>query len=122
MLKNKEKLFLLFHGRIDSKVGVGVNRLIKEGAKLTTKIEDILECYPQFKNRKRIIITKKQQKEINIRPEYKEIYNILVKEEANLEEIVQIIGVSTNEILEKLTKMELDDIIERKDNGNWGLK
>ena len=40
-----------FHGRLDNYLGIGVNNLIKDGAILTTNIEDIINNYPQFKNR-----------------------------------------------------------------------
>ena len=43
MDQNKEKTFLQFHGNITSKFSSGTNKLIQEGAKLVTSIEDILE-------------------------------------------------------------------------------
>ena len=48
----KEKKVFALPGRLDNYLGMGVNKLIKEGAILTTSIEDILIHYPQFSNKK----------------------------------------------------------------------
>ena len=54
-----------YHGRLDNYLGIGVNNLIKEGAILTTKVEDILNYYPQFLNKmcKKEEIERKYNKE-----------------------------------------------------------
>lgn len=39
-------MFLLFHGNINSKNSEGTNELIKQGAKMITSYNDIIEeCY-----------------------------------------------------------------------------
>ena len=60
MLGHKEKMYMHFHGRLDSKNGVGVNNLIKEGAKMAVCVDDILNDFVEFKyKKKRIIHTSK---------------------------------------------------------------
>ena len=114
--KQGKKVFAI-PGRLDHYLGIGVNNFIKEGAILTTKIEDIVKYYPQFINKKRIIKSKKII--CTIKEEYKEVYLFLNSEERNFQEIAQYTGKSIPEILSLLTNMELEGIIKRKSNGNF---
>ena len=50
MPQNKEKKFLQFHGNINNSSSQRTNDMIKEGAKIVTNIEDILEEYFHFNN------------------------------------------------------------------------
>lgn len=45
MLWNKERKYLQFHGNINNSSSQGTNEMIREGAKIVTSIEDILEEY-----------------------------------------------------------------------------
>ena len=115
-----KKVFAL-PGKLDSSVGVGVNNMIKKGAILTTKIEDILNHYPQFADRLRITTTKKSYESENIKKEYKCIYKILKNEAKYLDEILEDTGLSINEVLKLLTKMELEGIIEHEITGKYEI-
>lgn len=107
-----------FHGRLDSSGGVGVNNMIKNGAILTTNIYDILSCYPQFINKKRI----DTNKVFNIKKEYKEIYNLLEKEPRFMDELLNITNFSRKEILLLINSMETDGLIEQNNSGEFKLK
>ena len=57
-------------GRLDSKQGIGVNRLIQKGAKLVIGVSDIIDEFDDLKNySKRMIIHNKR-----IKKEYRKIY------------------------------------------------
>lgn len=109
------RIVMALPGRLDSSYGVGVNKLIQNGAKLVTNIDDIISLFPQF-------IDKMWKKQINIQEtffdindEYKEIAEILKGKTLSLEEIVQESkGKDVREVINLLMNMELEGIIEEK--------
>lgn len=74
---------MLFHGRLDSVNGVGVNILIKKGAILVTSPNDIIDEYPELQKLKKRIVTNN----VFIKKEYRKIYNILTDIPITLDEI-----------------------------------
>ncbi len=149
-----------FHGRLDNYLGIGVNNLIKEGAILTTKVEDILNYYPQFLNKmckrdekferkheKEVQIMEREKKSeekkericndlkiirdvhmannIQIKEEYSEIYNLIKNGNYFLDEIILNISNSNNNnisnIIEILSKMEIEGIIKRNSSGGYSI-
>lgn len=112
--KEQGKSVFAIPGKLDSPVGVGVNRLIKEGAILTTNIEDILELYPNFKLRKRL--NPKANKKIN--KEYMKLYNF-INEGKYIDEILENMNGSFQEIVSKLSKMEIEGLIYQEIDGKY---
>lgn len=104
--KEQGKFVFAIPGNLDNSFGIGVNRMIKEGAILTTSIDDILVNYPQFVNRKR-----KKEVHIKMKKEYKEIYNILKQSESTLEELLEKCNFNLKDILNVLSNMEIQKII-----------
>lgn len=115
------KLVFALPGKLDSSVGVGVNNLIKNGAILTTNIEDILLRYPQFADRLRISTKKISSKSVKIKEEYKNIYKIIEKEEGVLDNILEETKLEIREVLKILTKMEVEGIITQDITGKYIL-
>lgn len=113
--KIQGKLIFALPGRIDSNVGVGVNELIKKGAILTTKIEDILKYYPFFNKLPKKYNLKKQN------PNYEKIINILKEGEKSIQELIILSNMKLSEIFEILTKMELENIITKNYLGKYAL-
>ena len=118
----QEKLVFAFPGILDSKVGVGVNNLIKNGAILTTEIEDILKRYPQFANRLRIGTNKKSTKSEKVKKEFREIYSLIKKGINDIDSIIENTGIGIKTLLTKLTNMEIEDLIEQDANGKYKIK
>lgn len=111
-------------GRIDDKMSVGANNLIKKYAILTADIDEIFEHYPQFANKKRKTIHKKQKNNKiikNLKNEWKEIIYCLEDKEKSLEEIQIETQKSIREILRILTEMELSGIITRNTKMEYEL-
>ena len=116
--KEQNKLFFAIPGRIDDIYSVGTNRMIKEGAKIVTEINDIFNFYPQFMNKKRKTISSKK-----IKSEYKDIYELLKNKECNIEEISKNIkSKSIVEINKLLTMMELEDLIIKDIGKGYKIK
>ena len=100
-------------GRLDSKYGVGVNKLIQDGAKFVTNINDILNEFSDWKNRKKRVINYN----MNVKKEYRRIYNIINDIPMSIDEI----SLKTNNDVictsKLLVLMELEDLIEQRLGG-----
>lgn len=113
--KQQGKKVFAVPGRVDNSVGIGVNELIKKGAILTTKIEDILKYYPEFnKKLKKVKIS-------NYNKRYEKIINILEEGERSMQELVNLTNIKLSELLEIMTKMELENIIFKNYIGKYAL-
>lgn len=109
--KEQGKKVFAIPGRLDSKYGVGVNKLIQGGAILVTEVDDIMIHYPQIINKK----WKTTYKEREIKEEYKQIYKLLEESPLVLEELlVKIKNKTISEIMSILSKMELEEIIKQE--------
>ena len=115
------KLVFALPGKLDSSVGVGVNNLIKKGAILTTEIDDILKRFPQFENRLRIETKKIFSKSVKVKNEYKELYEIIEKEDGFLDNMLLETKLELKEILMILTNMEIDGLITQDISGKYRL-
>lgn len=116
--KEQGKMVFAVPGILENTYGVGVNKFIKDGANIVTDINDILEFYPQFMNKKR-----KTYCEMNIKSEYKEIYKLLQNKNYTLDEISKNIkSKSIREIANILTMMELEDLIVQELGNGYKIK
>lgn len=100
-------------GRLDNAYGVGVNKLIKNGAKLVTNINDILEDFTDWKKKKKRI----NKYNLNIKREYRKIYNVIGENPMSIDEI----AIKTNNdvicVSKLLVLMELEDLVEERFGG-----
>lgn len=107
------KIVYAIPGRLDSKYGVGVNCLIKDGAKVITNVNDILEDFDDWKNRRKRIVNYN----MNIKKEYRKIYNVIGINPMSIDEIswkTQNDVICTSKLL---TLMEIEDLVEMKIGG-----
>lgn len=110
--KSQGKVVMALPGRLDNSYGVGVNKLIQEGAKLVTNIEDIIKNFPQFMNKVGKSYRPKQISLWDIKQEYREIVEILQKDTLSIEEIVQKTKQKElRKTLNLLINMELEGVI-----------
>lgn len=125
LAKKYDKKVFSVPGRIDEKMSDGTNLLIKEGAILVSNFREILDCYPQFANKKRKTIIKKEAKLISIKrqlkEEWEEVYKILEDGEKSLEEIQILTNKDIRELLKILTQMELNEILIKNSNFEYQL-
>lgn len=118
--KNQGKKVFALPGRLDSPVGIGVNKMIQKGAILTTTVDDILNYYPEFKNRRKHSGNKRIC--LDCKGEYREIINVLQNKESTFEEILSSTKFSVKDLLKVLTSMEVEGIIDQNLYGRYSLK
>lgn len=88
------------------------NLLIKQGAKMVTSIEDILAEYG-------VAVKQKKKDEIFERLEEREkkIMEILLAEAKTADELVEVLNLSIDEVLNSLTLLEVEGLVEKDDQG-----
>lgn len=102
-------------GNITSKNSEGTNYLIQKGAKLVTKVEDILEEIEQFIPLLKKITTElsnETTKTDRLDNDEKIVFNIL-NEPLYLDEIILKTGMNTAKVLEILLSLEIDGLINK---------
>lgn len=107
-------------GNIDNYLSKGTNQLIREGAKITTSIEDILEEFNWYnikerKNLLQINCDKLDKVEVNI-------LELLEEGSKNILEISEKINIKHQDLLSKLTILEMQGIISQEKGKNFRLK
>ena len=106
-LKYGKEIFVV-PGEIINKNFQGSHNLIKQGAKLTTEIEDILSEFNFDIN------LRNKLKRIKLSPKEEIIYEILEKGTKTIEELQKETSFSIQELLVILTNMEVKGIIKNK--------
>ena len=90
---------------IDSKTGYVPNEYIKNGAQLVTCKEDILEYFP------------KEKEEMQLTPEYLEIYKYMSKIPITVDELARLTDLSVASVNERLMLMEIEGLIKNVSGG-----
>lgn len=106
--KQQGKYVFCIPGALDNKKSMGTNKLIKEGAILVTEIKDITEKFNFLKQK----TVKQNMKTYNVKNEYLEIYKLLENKPTDIENIIKKSGFSANEVMSKITMMELEEYIK----------
>ncbi len=104
-------------GPLTSEMSVAPNFLLKQGAKLVTCLEDILEEFDL-----KIAPKKKEDFEKDLNSEEKRIFEILSKEAKLADEIAIDMGLSIEKILNILSVLEIKGIIEKNSEGKYQVR
>lgn len=99
-------------GNIDSTKSFGTNELIKQGAKVVTSVEDILdELQPQLAP----MLTKDTppREPTSLTDAEKKLFGILTNEPTHVDEIASSTGQSTQQVLSTLLSLELKDLVKQ---------
>ena len=105
---------------IENKKGEGTNRLLKRDGILVTEINDILEYY-NMKTIKQVTLDEVEKIEIEIKPEYQKIYNILKGGTKNINEICKVTKINVSEISSMLLMLELEGVVVSKPGNYYEL-
>jgi len=98
-------------GNINSKTSIGTNSIIKEGAKLVTSAEDILEEL-QFLVQPRKT-DHQVQAETRLDGDHKKIFEILGDQPIQIDNIVKNAALPVSHALEILLELELDGLVRQ---------
>lgn len=135
--KEQGKIICCIPSNIDSKCGIGTNKLIKQGAELVTSSDDIIELIKrnenfyckENRNNKTNECSKKNNKKIEnkkdtkkIPKEYKFIYDIIKENQLNINEICKITNMNITQISGILTMMEIEELIEQLPGNQFKIK
>lgn len=106
--KQGKKVFAI-PSNIDSKLGIGTNKLIQKGAKLVTNIQDILNEINIYTCTD---IEQEWEYEIKDVPvKYKDVYNIIGNMPIDINTICRKLERPIQEVSEQLTMLELNEYI-----------
>lgn len=109
------KVVMALPGRLDNSYGVGVNKLIQEGAKLVMGIEDVISSFPQFMHKLGKTRMERQMTFWDVKEEYQEIVKILQSQTLSVEEILQKTKEkNVREVLRLLINMELEGLVRQE--------
>lgn len=93
--------------------GWGTNLLIQEGAKIVLSPGDILEEYGiKYDKKEELEQIYEKKKEIKIKPEYKELYNLITESPIEINELAKKSKLDISELNQKITMMEIEGYIE----------
>lgn len=101
---------------ISAKLGVGTNKLLKNGAKCVVTAEDILQEYELLKDLKVSNNQNNYEEKINIEEipkEYREVYKAIENEPTHINTICKKAKMDITEINSTLTILELEGYISR---------
>ena len=104
-----KKIFCI-PSNLDNIKGKTTNELIRKGAILVTKVEDILNEYKDIEFTKKIITNKDII--LDISSELQEVYNVIDDIPKDVNEITRVLGESINEVIYKLMLLEMKGVIE----------
>jgi DNA processing protein len=104
-------------GNIDSLFSKGTNLLIKDGAKIVTCIDDIVEEIPKLKGMN--TSKKKKNDNDNLSDDEFKIIKFLLSNSATLYEISENLDLKINEILSTLTILELKGLVNKTASGRY---
>ena len=107
--KQGKKVFAI-PGRLDLINGKGTNKFIKEGAQITTCVEDLLDSFSEFKN---IVLPKDNKVIPDDKMKNNDILSIL-ENGKTVEELILITKKSREEILNTLVELECRGIIKNE--------
>lgn len=106
-------------GNISSPNSKGTNELIKTGAKLVQKSDDIIEeLAPLLKG----FIRQKKKNNVELTEGEKEICNKLTSEPRHIDDIVRESGLSTQKVLSILLGLELKGVVSQHDGKRFCIK
>lgn len=102
---------------ITSLQGEAPNLLLKEGAKIVTSVEDILQEFNI-----KLSVKKKENLFVNLTPEENVVFSALQNESLSSDQVGIICSLAIYQVLPILTSLEIKGVIEKSEDGRYQLK
>lgn len=103
-------------GQIYSRTTRGVHRLIQEGAKLITSVEDIFEELPQ------LTVTSAAQQDTTLTEDETRIIELIAREPSHVDHLIEQLALPSHATLGLLAMLELKDKIQHIGNNTYAIK
>jgi DNA processing protein len=100
-------------GRIDSPMSKGTHRLIKEGAKLTEDVEDVLSEFEFLTFRRAESEKSDESATISLTETEQKIVNALAEQELSPDEIIAATGLTSAEVSSTLLALEMKRVVKQ---------
>lgn len=117
LTKEQGKQVFCIPGSLDNSKSIGTNKMIKDGAKLVTNVEDIVGNFDFLEK----VCSVCEVKVDDVEEQYKDVFDLLSYVPIEFEELVKMSSLKVNELMTKLTMLELDRKIDRL-SGNRFIK
>jgi DNA processing protein len=118
-LEQKREVFAV-PGPITSPLSAGPTKLLKNGAKLVYRTEDVLEALnlnPKFRKQK---LEQEVENKQDLSSEEKTILELLVNENLHIDEIIRKSGLASAQTGSLLSLMEIKSLVKNLGGGNYG--
>ena len=109
LTKEQGKKVFCIPGSLDNSKSIGTNKMIQDGAKLVTSVEDIVEEFDFLQK----VCSINEMKEEDVDEQYKDVFELLSDAPIEFDEMVKMSNLRVNELMTKLTMLELDGKIDR---------
>ena len=110
-LEQGREVFVL-PGRIDSACSMGTNALLKQGAKIATCCDDILEELNLAAGSIKKIEPAKEKQEIVGKKEESRLYEYITQQPVAIDDLVQKTSLSSSQVLSLILKLQLKKLIK----------
>lgn len=102
---------------ITSPMAAAPNILLKQGARLITSVNDVLEEFNL-----KVFPKKDKEIELSLNSDEKKIYHVLKNEAKPVDQIIAETGLTVDKVLNTLSIMEIKSIIEKNSEGKYQVK
>lgn len=129
--KKQNKILFAIPSSLESKNGIGTNKLLQEGAKIAIEYTDIIKELkkedkgekPKPKKIKNDVKPIQEIKEnIEIKEEYKPIYNLLLSNPRNINELSKALDINISKLNSILTFMQIEGIVKQLPGNEFTIK
>ncbi len=106
-------------GNITSIVSAGTNRLIKDGAKLVDRIEEILDEFPDLRTIKEPPPARAEEETAGLGERERRVYELIGVEPVHVDDIIARADLSPTEASHVLLLLQLEGLIEEAEGGRY---